>query len=396
MSGSLNGIYNNTSYALNLNTEAIGTLQEQVSSGSRVNRASDDPSAAYQILELNSQQKSLENYMNNIDDISSILDTSTSTIQNMVSEISNTKVSLNQLLSGTYDETGRKSLASQINDTLEQMVSQANTQYLGQYIFGGDNTSSAPYVAQRTNGEITSVTYQGGSQQRNVEVAPGVQSSAYCVGEDLFSSNDRSTPTFLGSTGAAAGSGTSSIKGTAWLTVTKDSNNHYNLSIDGGPVVDVSTASDPSNVAVKNSSGQVLYVDTTHIVGTGVNMVTVPGTCDIFNTLITVRDLLENKQGFSESQLSTFRDGLSTSLDEVNNLLVGKETSMGSKINYLDKLKTSLDNIKSNTTDQTTTIQQADIAQLSIDLARRQTLYQMSLAVAAKLMSTSLLDYMPV
>jgi flagellin-like hook-associated protein FlgL len=49
MSGSLNGIYNNTSYALNLNTEAIGTLQEQVSSGSRVNRASDDPSAAYQI-----------------------------------------------------------------------------------------------------------------------------------------------------------------------------------------------------------------------------------------------------------------------------------------------------------------------------------------------------------
>jgi flagellin-like hook-associated protein FlgL len=80
-------------------------------------------------------------------------------------------------------------------------------------------------------------------------------------------------------------------------------------------------------------------------------------------------------------------------LDEVENLLVGKETSIGSKIGFLDNLKNSFENIKYNTEDQTTTIQQADIAQLSIDIARHQTLYQMSLAVAGKLMSMSLLDF---
>ena len=175
--------------------------------------------------------------------------------------------------------------------------------------------------------------------------------------------------------------------------MTRDSDSHYNLSIDGGPAVDVGNVSDPSNVAVKNSNGQVLYVDATKINSTGVNMVTVTGTCDVFNTLITVRDLLENKKGLSDSQLSVFREGLSASLDEVNNLLVGKETSIGSKIGFLDNLKTSLENIKNNTEDQTTTIQQADIAQLSIDIARHQTLYQMSLAVAGKLMSMSLLDF---
>ncbi|MGB8225615.1 MAG: flagellar hook-associated protein FlgL [Sedimentisphaerales bacterium] len=393
MSGTLNSIYNNTSYALSLNAAAMGALQEQVSTGSHINRASDDPSAAYQVLGLNSQKRSLQNYMDNISEISSILETSTATIQTMVSAISQTKASLSQILSGTYDETGRKRFADQINDTLEQMVSLANTQNLGQYIFGGGNTSSAPYAVQRTGGEITSVTYQGGSQQRNVEVAPGVQSSAYYAGKDVFCSDNRDTPEFLGDTGAAVGSGTSSVKGNVWLTVTNDAG-HYYLSIDDGATkVNVDDAADLSNVAVTNSSGQVLYVDAAHINSTGVNMVSVPGTCDIFNTLITVRDLLKNERGLSNAQLSQFRSGLSDSLDEVYNLLVGKETSIGSKIGFIDNLKNSLENIKNNTEDEATILQEADIAQLAIDITRRQTLYQMSLAVAGKLMSMSLLDF---
>ena len=66
---------------------------------------------------------------------------------------------------------------------------------------------------------------------------------------------------------------------------------------------------------------------------------------------------------------------------------------MGSKIGFLDDLKDSLNNMKYDTEDEVTRLQQADIAQIAIDLSRREVLYQMSLAVAAKLMSLSLLDY---
>jgi flagellin-like hook-associated protein FlgL len=38
-------------------------------------------------------------------------------------------------------------------------------------------------------------------------------------------------------------------------------------------------------------------------------------------------------------------------------------------------------------------LEQADIAQLAIDLSRRDVLYQMSLSVTAKLLSLSLLDF---
>ena len=168
MGGTLSNIHNNVSFALNLHYEAMARLQEQAYTGSRINRASDDPSAAYQVLGLNSQQRLLENYMANISETISVLETSTAIIEDMSSAILQTKVDLVQIMSGTYNEDGRRKVAEQINDTLEQMVSSANTQRLGQYLFGGGNTVSAPYTVQRTDGEITSVTYQGSFQQRDI------------------------------------------------------------------------------------------------------------------------------------------------------------------------------------------------------------------------------------
>jgi flagellin-like hook-associated protein FlgL len=65
----------------------------------------------------------------------------------------------------------------------------------------------------------------------------------------------------------------------------------------------------------------------------------------------------------------------------------------GTKINFLDDLKTNLTDLKNQAEDQTSAVEDADIAQISIDLSRQQVLYQMSLSVAAKMMSISLLDY---
>lgn len=393
MGGTLNNIYNNTCFALNLHYEAMARLQEQTYTGSRINRASDDPSAAYRLLGLNSQQKLLENYMDNISGAISVLETSSINIENMASKLADTKASLTQIFSGTYTENNRQISAKQINETLEHMVSLANTIHAGQYIFGGGNTSTAPYAVQRTDGEITSVTYQGSLQQRNIEVAPGVQSNAYNIGEDTFSSDNRGTPVFVGSTGAAVGSGTSSVKGNVWLTVTFDGSD-YNLSIDDGTtVIDVGDAPDPTNVAVTNSSGQVLYVDATNISDTGVDMVSVPGTYNVFDILIDIRDLLRNERELSPIQLAQCQDKLVEALEEVRVLLVEKATSIGSKMQFINDLKNSLENIKYNTEDEAAVLQEADIAQVAIDIARREVLYQMSLSVAGKLMSMSLLDF---
>jgi len=291
------------------------------------------------------------------------LEFSSTVIQEIGSALTETKVRLTQVIGGIYHEETRERVAEGINDILEQVVSLANTKNMGQYLFGGNNTKSAPYLVERTNGEISGVTYQGSLENREIEVASGIKSSAFYVGYDIFGSDD-----YDGS--------------------------DYNLSIDDAvTVIDVGDVSDPSNVAVTNSAGQVLYVDATKINSTGVEPVSIPGTHDIFNTLASIRDMLKNEKELSDAQLKDLQDNSLIMLEEVNQLLVQAEVSVGSKIGFLDNLKDSLIKLKYDAEDEVTLLQEADIAQIAIDLSRREVLYQMSLSIAGKLMSVSLLDF---
>ena len=392
MSGTLGSIHNNVNYALHLNSEAMIVLQEQASTGSRVNRTSDDPSTAHQILGLNSQVKTLTNYQDLLSDATGLLELSSTVIEDMASSFRDVKGNLTQITNGIYDEASRRRAAEGVKHTLEHMVLLANSEHTGRYLFGGENSTSAPYVAQRTDGEITRVTYQGSSSNRNIEVAPNVESSAFYVGDDIFRSNDRGTPVFEGDTGAGAGSGTSSVRGSTWLTVTGTAGN-YNLSIDDGATT-VNTDGTDTNLAVTNSTtGEVLYVDTTEITGTGFDLVRVPGTYDIFSSLIGIRDILNNENNLPEVQVREMLENSIDSLDEINELLVRAEVSIGSRIGFLDDLNDSVKNVQFNAEDESTRLVEADIAQIAIDLSRREVLYQMSLSVAAKVLSVSLLDF---
>jgi len=392
MSGALNNIYNNVSYALYLHSVEMARLQEQTTTGSRINRPSDDPSCSYRVVTLNSQEKSLENYINNLSEAVGTLELSSTVIQEIGSSLTETRVRLTQIMGGIYHEETRERVAEGINDILEQVVSLANTKNMGQYLFGGSNTASAPYLVERTNGQITSVTYQGSLENREIEVAPGIQSSAFHVGNDIFGSDNRSDPVFLGDTGAKAGTGTSNLQGETCLTVTGSAGN-YALSIDDG-LSTFNTDGTDTNLAVTDSiTGKILYVNTTEINAAGVDLVSIPGTYDIFNTLISIRDMLKNERELSDVQLKELQDNSLVTLEEVNGLIVQAEVSVGSKIGFLDNLKDSLKKLKYDAEDESTLLQEADIAQIAIDLSRREVLYQMSLSIAGKLMSISLLDF---
>jgi len=392
MSGALNNIYNNVSFALHLHSEAMTRLQEQATTGSRINRASDDPSAAYRVETLNSQEKSLGKYIDNLSDVVGTLELSSTIIEEIQSSLTETKVRLTQVIGGIYHKETRERLAEGINDILEQVVSLANTKHKGQYLFGGSNTTSQPYLAERTNGQITDITYQGSLENRDVEVSLGIKSSAFHVGYDIFHSDDRGDPIFLGDTGAKAGTGTSNTQGDTWLTVTGSAGDYY-LSIDDGLNTFHTDGTDTNLAVTDPKTGKVLYVDTTEINSTGASLVSIPGTYDIFNTLISIRDMLKNERELSDAQLRELQNNSLKALEEVSGLIVQAEVSVGSKIGFLDNLKGSLKNLKYNAEDETTRLQEADIAQIAIDLSRRDVLYQMSLSIAGKLMSVSLLDF---
>ncbi|MHC4264384.1 MAG: flagellar hook-associated protein FlgL [Planctomycetota bacterium] len=385
MSGLLGNVYNNASFALFNHSKEIARLQEQASTGSRVNRPSDDPGAAYNILGFKTEQGSLENYIETLSDAQNTLIASTASIDAMKTSIT----SLIGIISGVTGTSSQNNILLEgVDNALEELVMWANSDYQGQYLFSGGDSATQPYTVERNgDGRITSVTYQGSDIERKVEVAPGMWTTTFYSGEDIFLSDDRSAAIFSGTTGVAAGTGTSSVTGDVFLTVTGSPGN-YDLSIDGG-LTAVNTDGTDTNLAVTDSrTGQVLYVDTTGITNTGQEWVRVPGTYDIFNTLIAIRNQIE-----SGGDIEELRSNALESLDEIYNLLVRKGVTIGFKIGMMDDLNSNLSDLKFNVEENMAQLEQADIAQLAIDLSRRDVLYQMSLSVTAKLLSLSLLDF---
>ena len=398
MYGALNNVYNNVMIALSTHSAAMNVLQEQVSTGSRINRSSDDPSGAYRILGLKSQGRELGSYIDNLSNIVSTLEFSTTVIGDITNNLADAKVRITQITSGVYDADARRRTADGIDDILEQIVSLANTRHSSQYLFAGAATGSAPYVVQRDNdGKILSVSYQGSLENRDIEVAPGVKASAYRIGSAMFGSDDRVAPIFIGDTDATNGTGTSSVEGFVWLEITQPGGpgTVYRLSIDdGASFTNVTVPPGSANTAVTHgSTGEVVYVDTTGLTGTGYELVSVDGTHDIFNLLITIRDVLDNEKNLPENQVNSIIGNLVSGLDEVNKLLLQNSVSVGSKIGFLDNLKESLTTLNYDTEDEVMRLEEADLTQIAIDLSRRELLYEMSLSVAGRVMSLSLLDF---
>lgn len=393
MSGSLTSIYDSVSYAMNLHSKAITELQEQASTGNRVNRGSDSPSEAYRILGLNTQDHTLNSYKENITELIGTLEISSTIIEDMAAQLADVRTLLTQVVGGIQNSEGQKRIAEKINSAIEQVVSLANTKHANQYLFGGNNSGTAPYAVQRADGKIVGVTYQGADEARRVDVAPAVSVEGCHVGDEIFRSDERQTPVFAGVTGAQAGTGTSNVRGDVWLTVEHDGTN-YRISIDDGATfVTVPDGGDPNQAVIDSRTGRVLYVDTTEITRTGQELVRVPGTYDVFTTLINIRDTLLNERGLSYQDLIETVDRAVAGVAEMQNVLTGADVSTGSKIGFLNTLNDNLEDMQFDTQDEITRLQEADIAQIAIDLSRREVLYQMSLSVVGKLMSTSLLDF---
>jgi flagellin-like hook-associated protein FlgL len=181
---------------------------------------------------------------------------------------------------------------------------------------------------------------------------------------------------------------------TASETVTVNLSSVVKMSIDDG----ASWTEAPDlidNVAVEDSAtGRVLFVNATGVERLGIEPIHVEGTYDIFGAMINIRDLLLNTRSLTAAQQVSLLDQAIGSVEEAAAGLTEKMTGLGSRIKAMDGMKTMLDNMTSNAKAQKAGLQNADVAQMAIDITRIQTLYQLTLSAAAKTLNISILDYL--
>ena len=128
---------------LNLGRERLNTLEEQLASGKRINRPSDDPLGATNALKLRSLMESNDQFVDNIVDSISNLETT----ETALNDVHNLLLEMKDIATrGANDATiDREGLAKNIDLLLDNMVEVANTKFQGKYIFAGTKTLSKPY-----------------------------------------------------------------------------------------------------------------------------------------------------------------------------------------------------------------------------------------------------------
>src|SRR5262249_35172440 len=130
----------------------VTRLSNQLSTGMRVSRPSDDPSAAYMATQLGTAINQNARYSKNIQYGSSFLQQSQSALQTMNSTLDDAYSIGTSSVSSTTSTEERMSNANSVDTMIRGLFTAANQQYSGNYIFGGQELSSPPFQYDASGG----------------------------------------------------------------------------------------------------------------------------------------------------------------------------------------------------------------------------------------------------
>jgi flagellar hook-associated protein 3 FlgL len=172
----------NTNSILNKQS-ATNSIIAQIDSGKRVNTAGDDPVAAIGIDNLKQKNTLIDQFVKNIDYATSHIQQAESQLGQADTLVGSMKESVLRGINGSMTSAERQVIADDMRQSLEQLMSIANTKdESGNYIFAGNKTNSAPFAFDN-NGDVV---YSGDSGIRKSNVAAGVQVNTNVPGDAAF------------------------------------------------------------------------------------------------------------------------------------------------------------------------------------------------------------------
>jgi flagellar hook-associated protein 3 FlgL len=176
--------------AITANQAQQATLEQQISSGTVVSQPSDNPTLAAQVITLNASLTRAQQYVANANDGEGWLEQGTATVNQVLQTLQSVEQAVESVsgeaLSG--QQAAITGIATQVANSLQELLGLANTTYNGQAIFAGTGGSGGPTVAYDANGN-----YVGTSTVPSRTVAPGVQVPIAVTGPSIFGSSTSAT-----------------------------------------------------------------------------------------------------------------------------------------------------------------------------------------------------------
>ena len=132
---------------LQTNLSAMADLQAKMSSGKNINKPSDDPAGASDVMRLRTEARAVEQHGRNADNGNSWLTTIDSALQSSLASIRRARDLTIQGSNGAMGATSREALATELEGIRDGLLEQANTKHLGRSVFAGTSNASSAFEA---------------------------------------------------------------------------------------------------------------------------------------------------------------------------------------------------------------------------------------------------------
>ncbi len=179
---------NNLTSAISNSAAREQTLTDELSSGLRVGTLSDDPVAASANVQLNSSLARLDSFVQSSSGVQSKLQVTDSALGEVVSQVNSALSLAVSATNSTLSAENLSSIAKQLSDLRDSVVSLGNTSYQGTYVFAGSQGGTKPFTVDSTTTPATT-TYNGDAVTQKIETPDGQSVQTNVAGSAIFTAS---------------------------------------------------------------------------------------------------------------------------------------------------------------------------------------------------------------
>jgi flagellar hook-associated protein 3 FlgL len=182
---------NNSMRNLSSSYARMGQLQDQLATGKKITKPSDDPVVAMKGMFYRSNLTGIEQYKRNLSELYLWMDNSEARIDQANQGLQRVRELTLQGLNGTLSEEDKKAVAVEIEQIKADLVGVAETKVAGRYIFHGTDVGNSPIKdgnpADGSAPQVADNLKEAVIGNYNVEVSQGVSLKANVNPAHVFS-----------------------------------------------------------------------------------------------------------------------------------------------------------------------------------------------------------------
>ncbi|MED1419130.1 flagellar hook-associated protein FlgL [Bacillus smithii] len=173
---------NNMLRNLSSSYERLSKYQDQISTGKKVNRPSDDPVVVMKGISYRTDLSEVQQYKRNFSEAYNWIENSDAALDNAGQALQRIRELVVEASNDTYDASQRQAISAEIKQLRDHLAEVANTKFGDKYLFNGANTTKKPVDLQ--NGNYPSESQP--TEPVEIELSKGIYLPVNVPGEKVF------------------------------------------------------------------------------------------------------------------------------------------------------------------------------------------------------------------